>query len=170
MVSLGFRMFSRKALTTNPMADTLAGLQESGAGIDGFGPVAGEHARALALADDARWRRLVTDPRTGVLLELSTDAYRIPEALKRGVRARDRRCRFPGCATPAKHTDTDHINPWPAGPTTPDNLAPGCRGHHRTKTHSGWQCRSNDDGSLTWTSPLGTEHTTWPYNYNEPVD
>ena len=149
-------------------ADTLAGLQESGASIDGYGPVAGQHARALALHTDARWRRLVTDPRTGILQEMSTTAYRIPDAIKRGVRARDRQCRFPGCTTPAKHTDTDHINPWPAGPTAPANLAPGCRRHHRVKTHSGWRCRHNPDGSLTWTSPLGTEHTTYPWNYNNP--
>ena len=30
-------------------ADTLAGLQDAGASIDGYGPVAGQHARALAL-------------------------------------------------------------------------------------------------------------------------
>ena len=35
-------------------ADTLASLQDSGAGIDGFGPVDGPHARYLALRDDAR--------------------------------------------------------------------------------------------------------------------
>ncbi len=149
-------------------AETLAALQESGASVEGFGAVDGEYARALALSRDARWRRLITDPVTGTLTEMSTKSYRIPDAMKRAVRARDRRCRFPGCSTSAKHTDTDHVTAWPVGGTQPSNLAPGCRGHHRVKTHSGWMCRNNTDGSMTWTSPLGTEHTTYPWNYNDP--
>ena len=150
-------------------ADTLAGLQDTGASIDGYGPVDADHARYLALQADARWQRLVTDPVKGTLIDLSTPAYRIPDTLKRFVRARDRRCRFPVCATPARHTDTDHIIAWADhGPTTAENLACASRGHHRVKTHSGWQVRTGPDGSLIWTSPLGTEHTTWPYDYNHP--
>ena len=151
-------------------ADTLASLQDSGAGIDGFGSVDGPHARYLALCEDARWQRLVTEPVTGRLIDLSTEAYRIPDPVKRFVRARDRHCRFPGCSTQARHTDTDHVIAWPDGPTTSENLACASRGHHRVKTHSGWQVRGGPDGSLIWTSPLGTEHTTWPYNYDDPVD
>lgn len=149
-------------------ADTLAGWQDSGASIDGFGAVDADHARALALHRDARWQRLVTDPLNGRLTDLSKDAYRIPDALKRAVRARDRRCRFPGCSTPARSTDTDHVVPWPDGPTAERNLAPECRGHHRVKTHSGWRCRMHEDGSMTWISPLGTEHTTHVWDYNDP--
>ena len=151
-------------------ADTLAGLQDSGASIDGIGPVDAAHARYLALKDDARWRRLVTDPLTGTLLDRSTSAYRIPEQIKGFVRARDRHCRFPGCATPARHTDTDHVIPYPDGPTSAANLAAQSRGHHRVKTHTGWKVRAGEDGALIWTSPLGTEHTTWPYTYTEPID
>lgn len=151
-------------------ADTLASLQDGGAGIDGFGPIDGPHARYLALCNDARWRRLVTEPVTGQLMDLSTEAYRIPEQVKRYVRARDRHCRFPGCETPARHTDTDHVIAWPDGPTTADNLACASRGHHRVKTHSGWHVRTGPDSSLIWTSPLGTEHTTWAYNYDQPTD
>jgi hypothetical protein len=151
-------------------ADTLAGLQDSGASLDGSGPVDATHARYLALREDARWQRLITDPVHGTLTDLSTTAYRIPQAMKEFVRARDRRCRFPGCATPARHTDTDHLTAWPDGQTTPANLACESRGHHRTKTHSGWRVRCGPDGALIWTSPLGTEHTTWPHNYNQPTD
>ena len=151
-------------------ADTLAKLQDGGASVDGFGPVDAEHARWLALQDDARWQRLVTEPLHGTVIDRSTKAYRIPDAMKEFVRARDRHCRFPGCATPARHTDTDHVIPHPRGETTAANLAAASRGHHRVKTHSGWKVRSGPDGALIWTSPLGTEHTTWPYNYDDPVD
>lgn len=149
-------------------ADTLAGLQDGGASVDGYGPVDGDDARALALHTDARWRRLVTDPVTGHLAAMSSRAYRIPAAMKAAVRARDRVCRFPGCATAATSSDTDHLVPWPAGSTGPGNLAPECRGHHRVKTHSGWHCHCGPDGSITWTSPLGTRHTTYPWDYNTP--
>lgn len=149
-------------------ADTLARLRNTGASITGFGPVDADHARALALRKDARWQLLITDPTTGQLIDMSTKAYPIPDRIKKAVRARDRHCRFPGCTTPAAHTDTDHLIPWPAGQTTPTNLAPECRGHHLIKTHSGWTCQTHPDGSLTWTSPLGTQHTTYPWNYNNP--
>ena len=65
-------------------------------------------------------------------------------------------------------THLNHLIPWPAGDTTPTNLAPECRGHHLIKTHSGWTCENHPDGSITWTSPLGTHHTTYPWNYNNP--
>jgi hypothetical protein len=149
-------------------ADTLARLRNTGASITGFGPVDADHARALALRKDARWQLLITDPTTGRLIDMSTKAYPIPDRIKKAVRARDRHCRFPGCTVPAAHTDTDHLIPWPAGQTTPTNLAPECRGHHLIKTHSGWTCQTHPDGSITWTSPLGTHHTTYPWNYNNP--
>lgn len=150
-------------------ADTLTGLQGKGASVGGLGPVDGDYARGLALSQDARWRRLVTDPLTGVLTELSTHTYRIPDALKRSVRARDRVCRFPGCTTAARHTDTDHVVPWPQGPTEAENLVASCRTHHRVKTHSGWQCELGEDGVLTWISPLGTRHRSRPWDYGNPA-
>jgi hypothetical protein len=149
-------------------ADTLAGLTENGASVMGYGPVDAEDARSMALNADARWRRLITDPITGRLLDMSTGNYRIPAAMKAAVRARDRVCRFPGCTTDARYTDTDHVVPWPRGATDPTNLAPGCRGHHRVKTHSSWHCHTREDGALIWTSPLGTSHITHPWDYNNP--
>lgn len=150
-------------------ADTLAGLQEAGASVEGFGPIAGEYGRYLSLQEDARWRRLIADPVTGVFAELSTSAYRIPDALKRGVRARDHECRFPGCATPAARTDTDHVVPWPAGLTASSNLVASCRRHHRVKTFSAWKCSVDDQGVVSWTSPLGSVHQTAPWDYLSPT-
>lgn len=149
-------------------ADTLAGLQDGGASVEGFGPVDAEFARGLALSEDARWRRLISDPVTGRLLDLSTTAYRIPDAIKRGVRARDRVCRFPGCAAQARHTDTDHVVPWPQGATEVANLAASCRHHHRVKTHSGWTVEMDDEAVLTWISPLGSRHRSEPWDYLDP--
>ncbi|MBK9435599.1 MAG: HNH endonuclease [Micrococcales bacterium] len=86
---------------------------------------------------------------------------------KKAVRARDRHCRFPGCTTPAAHTDTDHLIPWPTGQTTPTNLAPECRGHHLIKTHSAGPAKPTRR-ITDLDQPLGTQHTTYPWNYNNP--
>jgi hypothetical protein len=127
-----------------------------------------DDARDVALRDDTRWRRLVTDPVAGHLVARSGSAHRIPDPMKAAVRARNRVRRFPGCATQAKHTDTHHVAPSPRGRTDPTDLAPGCHGHHRVKTHSGWRCETRPDGSILRTGPLGTRHITYPWNCADP--
>ncbi|MBK9433634.1 MAG: DUF222 domain-containing protein [Micrococcales bacterium] len=149
-------------------ADTLARLRNTGASITGFGPVDADHARALALSKDARWQLLITDPTTGQLIDMSTKGLPDPRPDQKSRPGPRPALPLPRLHHPAAHTDTDHLIPWPTGQTTPTNLAPECRGHHLIKTHSGWTCQTHPDGSLTWTSPLGTQHTTYPWNYNNP--
>ena len=96
---------------------------------------------------------------------LSTDAYRPTPAIRAYVKARDQYCRFPGCSTSAYYTDLDHVRPWPAGPTQPDNLACLCRRHHRVKQRPGWTARLNPDASMDWTDPTGRTRTTHPVDH-----
>lgn len=57
------------------------------------------------------------------------------EAMKAFVRARDGRCIFPGCATPARRCQLDHRIPYgEGGSTTPWNLFSLCQRHHNLKT------------------------------------
>jgi hypothetical protein len=83
------------------------------------------------------------------------------------VRARDRRCRFPGCRRRVpKGGELDHQIPWPAGPTSADNLAGFCTGHHRGKHQApGWTTTLTPDGTLTFTTPTGLTTTTQPPPY-----
>ena len=81
------------------------------------------------------------------------------------MKARDQRCRFPGCTAAAYFTDLDHVRPWPLGPTNPTNLACLCRRHHRIKQRPGWQVRLNPDASMDWTDPTGTIRTTHPVDH-----
>ena len=81
--------------------------------------------------------------------------YRIPAAMARLVRARDRVCRFPGCRVPASRCDIDHTRAWPHGPTHPRNLACLCRTHHRLKQSRRWRLTREPDAVLTWTTPTG---------------
>ena len=95
----------------------------------------------------------------------STDAYRPTPAIRAYVKARDQHCRFPGCSTSAYFTDLDHVRPWPAGPTRPDNLVCLCRRHHRVKQRPGWTARLHPDASIDWTDPTGRTRTTVPVDH-----
>jgi hypothetical protein len=87
------------------------------------------------------------------------------------VRARDRRCRFPGCRTRADRCDLDHNTPWPAGATGCDNLCCLCRHHHRLSHQApGWTMRRLPDGGLAWTTPGGQPITTRPPRYGTDDD
>lgn len=146
-------------------APTLAGLADNPAELRGYGPIAADTARDLfaGIVDDAKLRRLVTDPVTGHLLDYGRRTYRIPKPLADYVRARDKHCRFPGCLRPATADDVDHVVPWSAGGrTSARNSGCLCRRHHRLKTHGGWQYERRDDGSFRWTSPDGTHYDVEP--------
>ncbi|HET7530334.1 MAG TPA: hypothetical protein VFJ98_05180, partial [Mycobacteriales bacterium] len=73
----------------------------------------------------------------------------------------------PHSTTPAARTDGEHVirHGDPGGDTGPDNNVPMDRGWHNAKTHLGFKVVRNDDGSLTWTTPLGQTFTVHPYDY-----
>ena len=89
-------------------------------------------------------------------------AYRPSASMAKRVKARDRRCRFPGCTVAAVFCDLDHVRPWPNGPTTDTNLICLCRRHHRVKQRPGWSAALAADGTVTWTDPTGRVRTTAP--------
>jgi hypothetical protein len=154
-------------------ADTLIGDNDWTPQIRQLGPVASEIARDLCFSPDARWRRLVTDPLTGTLIDMSSTNYRIPQRIRDAVKARDLTCRFPGCHQPAEYLDCDHIIPWPDGKTRPADLAGECRRHHRVKTHSAWTVHhdpASPTHDMVWTSPLKTRHRTTAHNYHRRTD
>jgi Domain of unknown function (DUF222) len=134
------------------------------------------------LAD--RPRLALTDAVTGALLTLTdlpalhratrkgtgltppgpTAGYHPSAALDRHVRARDRRCRFPGCRRRVGHLV--HAIPWPAGPTAAANLTGYYASHHRGQHQApGWRHTLAPDGILTVTTPTGLTATTTPPPY-----
>ena len=147
------------AMTINVIVDlpTLLGLAENPAELSGYGPIPATLARELAASH--QWRRFISDPITGELLEVGREKYQPPAALIEFINARDKTCRFPGCRRAAELSDIDHAIPWDeGGQTSPANLGALCRRHHRLKTHGGWKISSNADGSCTWTSPYGKSY------------
>jgi hypothetical protein len=151
----------RRPITINVTIDlpTLLGLSENPGQLAGYGAIPASVARALA--SDGKWRRFITDPQTGVLLDYGRQMYEPPQGLIDFLIARDRTCRFPGCRRSAALSDLDHAQSWEDGGTTSlDNLGALCRRHHLLKTHGGWRIESRADGSCTWTSPLGKIYQT----------
>ena len=141
-------------------ASTLLGADDQPAELAGYGAITAGEARRIAA--DGRWRRLLADPATGVLLDYGRRTYAPPGPLADHVRARDRTCRFPTCRQPAATADLDHTVPYPNGPTSDTNLAVLCRHHHRLKHRAGWTLTQDTGAELTWTTPTGRLHTTTP--------
>jgi hypothetical protein len=119
--------------------ETLLKLRDDPAHLTGYGTITADVARALAAQPGSTWRRLITDPVNGTLLDYGRKTYRPPRPLADHVIARDVTCTHPGCTRPAEGCDLDHILPFPLGATCECNLHPRCRRHHRIKHESSWQ-------------------------------
>ena len=142
-------------------ASTLLGLDEEPGELTGVGPITAPLARRIAA--DGTWRRLLVDPRTGRLDEVSVDSYEPPQDMVEHVIARDGSCRGIGCRVAAERSDLDHIRPWPAGPTAVRNLHPAHRLHHRIKTLTDTTVRTDPDGGTVWTLPSGRSYRVPPH-------
>lgn len=151
-------------------ASTLLGLDDEPGHLDGYVPVTATTARALAKG--GVWRRIVTDPLSGAVLDYGRTRYRPPTALAEYVRVRDRHCAAPGCTVPASRSDLDHTLEYhrqpgdppdaPVGDTSSANLGPLCRRHHRLKTCGGFRLRQPAPGIYEWVTPGGHRYRVRP--------
>ncbi len=150
--------------------DILLGSEDGPAELKGHGPITAGQAREIAFAPGTVWRRLLTHPKSGLLVKTDPTVYRPTAETERHVIARDQYCAFPSCRMPAHRCDLDHVRPFDhrhperGGQTVPENLQPLCRRHHRLKTHHpGWKVtRDPHSGVSTWTAPTGHTYTNTP--------
>jgi hypothetical protein len=90
----------------------------------------------------------------GTTLDVGRKTRTIPPAIRRGLAARDRQCRFPGCS--ARHCDAHHIRHWAdGGATSLNNLVFLCRRHHRSVHEERFTVTRHAGGALTFQRPDG---------------
>ncbi len=133
---------------------TLRGLQDGIALLDGQ-PVPQEIAREIA-ARTSSWRRFVTDPVDGHLIDRGTDVY-IDLHLRSLILARDI-CRNPvhRHALTSTRLEMDHAEEYPHWATSAANCGALCIPSHQLKTARRVDITdSATDGSCTWTTDWG---------------
>ena len=151
------------AINVTVALTTLTGQDQQPGWLEGYGPIPAGYARQLAHDPTGTWRRLITDPATGQLLNYGTTRYRPPQHLSDHVIGRDSECTFPFCSHRARRSDLDHITAYPHGNTNATNLHPLHRRHHNAKTQTRWQPHRNPTtGTTHWTSPTGRHYTSTP--------
>ncbi|WP_084628266.1 DUF222 domain-containing protein [Amycolatopsis nigrescens] len=157
----------------NPRADvhlyvdltTLAGLNDDPAEVAGYGPIPAWLAKEIAFARHSTWRRVVTDPVTGLPVDVGRNCYHPPPDLSRFIRVRDRECREPGCHRLAQADEIDRNGPWAHGGGTNElSLAGYCKRHHELKDLPYWTHTIDDAGVLTITTPAGATYTSPPWS------
>ena len=107
-------------------------------------------------------RRLACDAATvtmrhgpgGEVLDVGRRTRTISPALRRALAARDRHCRFPGCA--ATRCDAHHVEHWAQGGATAlGNLVLLCRRHHRAVHEEGFRVALDAAGEARFLRPDG---------------
>ena len=92
---------------------------------------------ARHLAENAHLQRVVQAGSR--ILDLGVTARLASDDQYRALVARDQGCRWLGCEIPAAWCEVDHLIPFPAGPTSLDNMVLWCSHHHHEKHRPGVQ-------------------------------
>ncbi|MFG1911428.1 DUF222 domain-containing protein [Kribbella sp. NPDC048928] len=142
---------------------TLIGMDDDPCELTGYGPIPATMARRVA--GDGTWRRLLTDPANGTVLEASTTRHDPGVLVTETLLARHPTCAWPGCNRTSRTCDRDHAIPFAqSGRTSLSGMVPYCEYHHVIKDTPawGWKTTAHADGSVTLTTPTGHRYTTVP--------
>jgi len=120
------------------------------------------------LACDASIVSVLEDAQ-GEPLNVGRKTRSIPPALRRALNARDRGCRFPGCAN-TRYVDAHHVHHWSKGGETKlSNLVQLCRYHHRQVHEGRVVVQVLDDGALRFVRPNGEAFDSVAPNHTRPL-
>jgi len=140
---------------------TLLGLDDTPAELAGYGPIPASVARRIA--NDGRWRRILTDPATGTAVEAATRRHDPPAQVSETLIVRDQTCRWPGCRRPARRSQRDHVRKHRLhGVTQLDGMAMFCDAHHDLKDFGSWVVTAEPGGVLRFQAPTGHVYRTEP--------
>jgi len=148
--------------------ESLIGLDDTPAQLEGYGAITPGQARALVTAPGSELRRLFVD-NAGKLVSVDPRKYRPGAQLERHLRALNRTCSFKGCQMPARRCDLDHMHAFEdGGCTCEENLHPACRTHHNEKS-AGWWTVHREGDTIVWTSTrTGLRYVSTPEPYPVP--
>jgi len=136
-------------------ASSLAGASTAPGEAHGYGVLTNDVLHKLVAGENVFWRRIVTDPMTGTVLDVGP-RRRHTVAIGEFVKTRDRWCLFPGCTRPAETCQVDHTDDHArGGPTSVTNLGALCSHHNLLKLEGGWMLAQPTPGHFVWTSPTG---------------
>lgn len=135
----------------------LTGQTETGAWVEGYGPIPSDLARDLAAG--ATWlRRLYADAHTGALVAMDSTRRHVPRGMAAFLRHRDRICRTPWCDAPVRHSD--HVEAAADGrATTTSNTQGLCQACNHAKQARGWTARPRPGPRHTVVTTTPTGHT-----------
>ena len=148
--------------------ESLIGLDDTPAQLEGYGSITPGQARALVTAPGSELRRLFVDS-GGRLVSVDPRKYRPGAQLVRHLQALNRTCSFKGCTMPARRCDIDHMHAFgDGGCTCEENLHPACRDHHNQKTAGLWTVH-REGRAIVWTSTrTGRRYISYPEPYPVP--
>ncbi|MEO8908044.1 MAG: DUF222 domain-containing protein [Microbacteriaceae bacterium] len=142
--------------------ELLAKARTDVAVLEGYGPIDDETARLL-VADAPSFRRVFTDPITGIDLNMDRKRYRPTAAQREWLRRQHPECESPTCSIRIDDSDLDHTTDWQFdGLSNPDNLAPLSRGHHTLKHKTKITLTRTAVGRSIWRTPTGFSRETDP--------
>ncbi|HVE45799.1 MAG TPA: HNH endonuclease signature motif containing protein [Acidimicrobiales bacterium] len=134
-------------------AEVLAGDGPGRCEIDDGPAIAPETARFITCDSSLVFTILGAG---GEPLNVGRSTKTIPRAIRRALRLRDGKCRFPGC-TQRRFVDGHHIQHWSqGGETSLENLVLLCRVHHRKVHEQKFAVRYDGGTKFTFTRPDGT--------------
>lgn len=132
--------------------------------IPGAGPIDDATARQLLL-DAGAFTRVITDPITGVILDMDRRARFVTRAQREWLTLVHGKCLRDGCERLAIDADIDHWCGYHGpgrGQTNIGNLDPLCDPDHAVKDTTRLEHRRRDDGSVEVGFPSG-HHTENPF-------
>ncbi|TNC21904.1 HNH endonuclease signature motif containing protein [Amycolatopsis alkalitolerans] len=136
---------------------TALGITEHGAVLEGHGEIPGEIAREILNRPQRVWKKVITDPVSGAVLDVGRTTRRPPAAIRDLVRARDRECGMPHCHRPAHHAQLDHAQRWRHnGSTSARNIRALCQHHNLLREKTGWDVHHDSaTGTTMIVTPAG---------------
>jgi hypothetical protein len=142
----------RNQIVVHVAAETLRDRKGGCCEIEHGPSIAAETARRMS-CDASLIAMIVND---GEPLNVGRKTRAISPSLWCMLKARDKGCRFPGCAN-SRYIDGHHIVHWAnGGETKPDNLVCLCRFHHRAVHEGGVRIDRLDDGALRFVKANGS--------------